>query len=254
MQEIEKLQEAAARLPFESVFVSVSGAHLYGFASPDSDFDLRGAHALPLRELVGIAPPRETIEISETRDEMEWDIVSHDIGKFCRLLLKNSGYALEQLTSPLVVSTSPAHEELRDIALSHLNRGFARHYFGFAENQWKLFGRESPPRVKPLLYVFRVLLSGIHLLQSGRVEADLRVLNAEFRVPFIDELIALKCATQEKKTLPTEDLARFEAEYERLRARLYEAEKCSVLPVETDARAALDGFLKRLRLGENPPQ
>jgi predicted nucleotidyltransferase len=130
---------------------------------------LRGAHVLPLRELVGIAPPRETLEISETRDAMEWDIVSHDIGKFCRLLVKSSGYALEQLTSPLVVATSPAHEELREIALAHLNRRFARHYFGFAGSQWKLFQKESPPRAKRCLRV-SVLLSGIHLMQSGRIE------------------------------------------------------------------------------------
>ncbi|WP_274519994.1 DNA polymerase beta superfamily protein [Abditibacterium utsteinense] len=47
-----RLQDAAARLPYAPLFVTVSGAHLYGFASPDSDFDLRGAHILPLRELV----------------------------------------------------------------------------------------------------------------------------------------------------------------------------------------------------------
>ena len=43
------------------LFVTVSGAHLYGFPSPDSDFDLRGAHVLPLRSLIGLDRPAETV-------------------------------------------------------------------------------------------------------------------------------------------------------------------------------------------------
>ena len=39
-------------------------------------------------------------------------------------------------------------------------------------------------RVKPLLYVYRVLLTGIHLMRTGEVEANLPILNEEFRLPF----------------------------------------------------------------------
>ena len=38
----------------------ISGAHLYGFPSPDSDFDLRGVHLLPLEQVVGPAAGQET--------------------------------------------------------------------------------------------------------------------------------------------------------------------------------------------------
>ena len=41
----------------------------------------------------------------------------------------------------------------------------------------------DPPRVKPLLYVYRVLLTGIHLMRTGEVEANLVTLNEEFRLP-----------------------------------------------------------------------
>jgi len=44
------------------VFATISGAHLYGFASPDSDVDLRGAVLLPARALLGLHPPKETIQ------------------------------------------------------------------------------------------------------------------------------------------------------------------------------------------------
>lgn len=59
-----RLKEEAARHPYPLVFATISGAHLYGFPSPDSDYDLRGCHLLPLREVVGLDAGRETIETS----------------------------------------------------------------------------------------------------------------------------------------------------------------------------------------------
>src|SRR5258708_7343906 len=58
-----------------------------------------------------------------------------------------------------------------------ITKHHSHHYFGFAETQWKLFLKESPRRVKPLLYVYRVLLTGIHLMRTGEVEANLVTLN-----------------------------------------------------------------------------
>ncbi len=244
----ERLTAAVERMPYEPLFVTISGAHLYGFASPDSDYDLRGSHLLPLSDVVGLRPPRETYEREEVRDGIEFDIVSHEARKFFALLLKSSGYALEQVASPLIVASSPAHEELRAIALANLNRRYARHYHGFATNQWRLFQKENPPRVKPLLYVFRVLLTGIHLLQRGELEADLNVLNERFRVPRVDELIAQKRATQEQTTLSDADMSFLEREFERLRALLIDAEANTHLPAENGAFDALDDLLRRLRL------
>ena len=60
------------------------------------------------------------------------------------------------------------------IAADCLTKHHAHHYFGFAETQWKLFQKEDPPHVKPLLYVYRVLLTGIHLMRTGEIEADPR--------------------------------------------------------------------------------
>ena len=49
-------------LDYRPLFVTVSGAHLYGFPSADSDVDLRGCHLLPLRDIVGIDVPPLTQE------------------------------------------------------------------------------------------------------------------------------------------------------------------------------------------------
>jgi uncharacterized protein len=42
--QLAALQLCLKNLPFPPLFATVSGAHLYGFASPDSDIDLRGAY------------------------------------------------------------------------------------------------------------------------------------------------------------------------------------------------------------------
>jgi uncharacterized protein len=244
----ERLEAVVSAQPYPLLFMTVSGAHLYGFPSPDSDYDLRGVHVLPVREVIGLDEGRETIEVSEVRDGLEVDFVTHDAKKFFALLLRKNGYVLEQLYSPLVARTSPEHEELKEIAKGCVTRHHSHHYFGFAETQWKLFEKERPRRVKPLLYVYRVLLTGIRLMRSGGVEANLVTLNEEFRLPHVDELIARKLAGPEKSALDDADLAFHRAEYERLRGELEAAFQASWLPEAPSARAALSDLLVRLRM------
>lgn len=245
-----KLHRIVEAQPYPLLFATISGAHLYGFPSPDSDFDLRGAHILPLKEIVGLETRDETVEDSRIIEGLEMDIVSHDVRKFFSLLLRKNGYVLEQLYSPLIVHAQPEHEELKAIGSKGLiTRHHSHHYFGFAETQWKLFLKESPRRVKPLLYVYRVLLTGIWLMRTGVIEANLVTLNESFRLPYIAELIERK-TKGENTTLTDADIAFHEKEYERLRAELQAAFEGSELPeVPEDAtRAAINDLLVRVRL------
>jgi predicted nucleotidyltransferase len=245
-----RLHRIVAAQPYPLLFATISGAHLYGFPSPDSDFDLRGAHVLPLEKIVGLDVRDETVQDSRVIDGLEMDIVSHDVRKFFSLLLKKNGYVLEQLVSPLIVQTTPQHAELKIIARRCITRHHSHHYFGFAETQWKLFLKESPRRVKPLLYVYRVLLTGIDLMRTGEVQANLVTLNEEFRLPFISDLIARKLVGPEQSALEDEDIAFHESEYERLRAELQSAHEASRLPElpSEETRAALNDLLIRIRL------
>jgi uncharacterized protein len=234
--------------PYPLVFVTVSGAHLYGFPSPDSDYDLRGAHLLPLPELVGLKLGPETIEKSGLHDGLEIDLATHDAGKFFRLLLKKNGYVLEQLLSPLVLLTTPAHEELAAIGKECVTRHHAQHYLGFAETQRQLFLKESPPRVKPLLYLYRVLLTGIHLMQTGEVEANLMKLTERFRLPYLPELIERKTSGAEKSRLEDADTGFHLGECDRLREELEKAYEASELPDMPRGVQGLHDLLIRLRL------
>lgn len=243
-----RLEAVVAEQPYPLLFVTISGAHLYGFPSPDSDYDLRGVHVLPARDVLGIDPPPETVTLSEVRDGLEVDCVTHDARKYFTLLLKRNGYVLEQIFSPLIVRTTPEHAELRSIAEHCITRHHSHHYFGFAETQWRLFNKEQPRRVKPLLYVYRVLLTGIHLMRTGTVEANLVTLNAERNLPFIDDLVARKLAGPEHSILQDADLPFYEGEYHRLLGELEQAHQGSRLPETPSGKAALNDLLVRLRM------
>lgn len=243
-----RLHAAVDSHPYPLLFVTISGAHLYGFPSPDSDFDLRGAHILPLREVVGLKAGRETIETAELRNGVEIDLVSHDVRKFFGMLLKRNGYVLEQVCSPLVVRSTPWHGELLALVPGCITVHHSHHYLGFAHTQWGLFEKESPRRIKPLLYVYRVLLTGIYLMRTGTVEANLERLNESFRLPYIPELLAQKRTGPEQSNLAAADVAFHRSEYLRLQALLEEAKASSHLPREAQSGAGLHDLLVRLRL------
>lgn len=244
-----RLLRIVSEHPYPLVFATISGAHLYGFPSPDSDYDLRGVHVLPPREVLGLMPLRETIEAGGIREGIELDLVTHDAKKFFGLMLKKNGYVLEQLFSPLVVQAMPEHDELKRIGLRCVTRHHAHHYFGFAETQWRLFEKEQPRRVKPLLYVYRVLLTGIHLMRTGAVEANLLTMNETFRLSHVTDLIARKLAGPEQSTLPDTDFEFHQREYDRLRTELQSAFDSSTLREVSDAQLDLNDLLVRLRLG-----
>lgn len=246
MQNVIDAQLAAHPCPL--VFVTISGAHLYGFESPNSDVDLRGCHVVPARELFALGTPRETIEVMDRNSNPEADLVTHDARKFFTLLLKNNGYVLEQVMSPLVVQASPEFEELKALAVGCITRHHHYHFSNFARNQWQLVVKSGKPTVKGLLYTYRVLLAGIHLMRTGRVESNLRTLNESFKFAWIDDLIARKVSGDEKAMLVGQDLAWHEAEQARLQGVLELARGESTLPETPRSRDALSDLLVRLRL------
>ncbi|MCT4357303.1 nucleotidyltransferase domain-containing protein [Streptomyces sp. Je 1-79] len=240
------LSAVVAEQPDPLVFATVSGAHLYGFPSRDSDVDLRGAHRLPVEGLIGLREPEETRSRMWDRDGVEMDLVTHDVRKFVRLMLRRNGYVLEQLLSPLVVHTSDAHAELVSLAPRVLTGHHAHHYRGFAGTQWRLF--EKTEELKPLLYTLRALLTGIHLMRSGEVQAHLPTLVGEVaEAPaYVGELIEAKAAAEHGRAAV--DLGRVREDVEALHGVLDAAQATTALGEAPGALEALDDFVVRVRL------
>ncbi|UWZ40428.1 nucleotidyltransferase domain-containing protein [Dactylosporangium roseum] len=241
----EWADDVVGELPYPVVFATVSGAHLYGFSSVDSDLDLRSCHVLPLGAVVGLHTGPDTLQVGGERAGVELDVVSQELAKFIRLLLKPNGYVLEQLLSPLVVRTSPLHEELTALSRHCRTSQHARHYLGFAAGQWELFQRTG--ELKPALYTLRVLHTGIHLMRTGEIQADLRVLAS---LPYLPDLIEAKRAG-EHRLLPEGLVSRerLAADVRALTGTLESARAAARLPAAPSAGKALDALLIRTRLG-----
>ncbi|WP_036485284.1 DNA polymerase beta superfamily protein [Myxosarcina sp. GI1] len=247
---IDKLKKISSSQPYTLLFATISGAHLYGFPSSDSDYDLRGSHILPVAEVISLYPVRETIEISKTEANLELDLVTHDVKKFLLLLLKRNGYVLEQLYSPLVVHTTAAHKELKAIAANCITRHHSYHYLGFAKTQRRLFEKSTIKKIKPLLYIYRVLLTGIYLMNTGIIEANLVKLNQEFKISYLSDLIAIKTEGKEKSILESDNVDFYLQECDRLLAELETAAANSHLPDSPSeaTKAKLNDLLVEARI------
>jgi predicted nucleotidyltransferase len=128
-----------------------------------------------------------------------------------------------------------------------VRRHHYHHYRGFYATQRKLIAKEEPKRAKPVLYAYRVLMTGIHLLRTGEVEANLLRLNEHFGFVFLDEMIARKVGG-ENTSVGDLDWPFHEARLAELEARLDQAFAESKLPEDRDRKAVSD-LLVRLRLG-----
>ena len=225
-------------------FVTVSGAHIYGFPSEDSDIDLRGCHRLPIEKIIGLSMPNQTVDRSDVRNGIEVDIVSHEVGKYFGLLVKNNGYILEQIFSPIVVCGQSFLDELRPIAKQCVTKNHYFHYRGFFQNQMKLIAKQDPVSAKAILYAYRVLATGIHLMNTGEIETDLNRLADELGIPDVPDLIAAKVAEKIAFKFDLDDhLGRLAT----LEKRLDSSYKKSTLP-ETPIKEAVNKLLVKTRL------
>ncbi len=162
-------------------------------------------------------------------------------------MTRHNGYVLEQLYSPLVVAGGDWLDELREIGRGCVVRHLYHHYRGFVQTQLKLLAKPEAT-VKELLYAYRVLLTGIHVLRTGYIEANLVRLNEQFQLPGIAELIARKATGTEKGRLEPADLETHHPRLAQLEAQMAEAFEQSALPDEPTTFDALDDYVVRARL------
>jgi uncharacterized protein len=226
--------------------IYLSGAHAYGFPSPDSDLDLKCVHVAPTRELVGLDQPADPNDRIEIVDGVELDYGSNELGPVLRGAIKGNGNFLERLLGELALGGDPARlAEVREVVRPLLSRRVARHYLGFATSQLRAF--DATPTAKRALYVLRTAATGRHLLARGEVITDVARL-ADFVPVEIAELLAIK-RTGERRELDPAHVATWRGRLVAAIAALEPAATSSVLPVEppAEAIAAADAWLRELR-------
>ncbi|HQY61431.1 MAG TPA: nucleotidyltransferase domain-containing protein [Polyangiaceae bacterium] len=228
----------------EHVVVYLSGAHAYGFPSPDSDLDLKAIHVCDTAELLGFELPATTVDRAEVLDGVEIDYTSNELGHVLAGILQGNGNFLERVLGRTVCYASPLLAELRPLAERSLSRRAHRHYRGFAQNQLRALAHGAS--VKKLLYVLRTALTGVHLLETGALEASLPRLLPVYGLEEAAELVEQKRAG-ERVSLEPQELEAWRARVDATLARLDAAAEKSPLPAEPPNEAEVRAWLLSVR-------
>lgn len=152
-----------------------SGSRAWGFASQDSDYDVRFVYKRPIYDYLRLDKRKDTIEWCQT-DEL--DIVGWDVSKYLSLLHRSNPSALEWLECPrYLVDDSIMLRRVQSLAEDCLDpRSLAFHYAGMARENANEFlriangeVRDEPPKTKKYVYVVRALLSARYVTDFGEM-------------------------------------------------------------------------------------
>jgi len=226
--------------------IYLSGAHAYGFPSPDSDLDLKCVHVAPTRDLVGLDPVPEARDRIEVVDGVELDYGSNELAQALRGAIKGNGNFLERLFGDLVLGGDPGLiAEARTVVRPVLSRRVARHYAGFAASQLHAF--DDKPTAKRALYVLRTAATGRAALAHGEIVTDVAQL-AAFVPPEISQLIEVK-RRAERQLLDDAQVAAWRVRLAAAVQAVDAATATSPLPVDPPdaAVAAIDAWLRGVR-------
>jgi len=226
--------------------VYLSGAHAYGFPSPDSDLDLKCVHIAPTADLVGLSPVEDPGDRIEIVEGVELDYGSNELAPVLRGAIKGNGNFLERILGDLALGGRQALlDDARALVKPLLSRRVSKHYGGFAISQLKAF--DQKPSAKRALYVLRTAATGRHLMSHGEMVTDVARLG-EFVPREIDELLAIK-RTGERQELEPEHAQAWRTRLVAAIDAVDSAWPSSVLPEHPPAAAvdAVEAWLRGVR-------
>jgi predicted nucleotidyltransferase len=226
--------------------IYLSGAHAYGFPSPDSDVDLKCVHIAPTSSLVGLHPPDDPPDRIDMVEGVELDYGSNELSAVLRGILKGNGNFIERILGELALGGDLALlAEARTVVKPLLSRRVGRHYGGFATSQLRLF--DEKPSAKRALYVLRTAASGRHALAHGEIVTDVAGLGA-FVPAEIGELLEIK-QRGERQQLDAEHAKVWRVRLAAAIDAIDSAWPTSVLPADPppDAITTLDAWLRDVR-------
>jgi predicted nucleotidyltransferase len=230
---LRKLQAVEAEHDVRVLYACESGSRGWGFASPDSDYDVRFVFVRPAKEYLRVTPVRDVIE--EVPGPV-FDVNGWDIRKALQLLAKGNATLVEWLSSPVVYRQDDRFvQRLREVAAAVYQpvRSF-HHYFAMGRGNLREYLQGEQVRAKKYLYVLRPLLAAKWVLERPDAppmafESLVRELVDDPAVlQDIEELLMLKRRSGEQEWLPARPLLN---EYlNRLMAELAEASPGDGMP------------------------
>jgi len=227
LEVISQVKNHIQGIPARLINLTLSGAHLYGFESEDSDNDYRGMFQINTAKLLGLEKPKDVVEIM-AKDN---DIVLFEIEKEIKLALTGNCNVLEHMNAKQIVSTAEYLKLKQLINNAFGKNGLYSSYKGMAEFNYKKFILAGKNSVKKYLYIFRGLMAGIYVLQTGQIQPNIEILNDYFKLPEVKKLIELKKSGKEIEPVPTEiDNGQLEKRINELFERIDKAYENSKMP------------------------
>jgi uncharacterized protein len=153
-----ELARLEARLNIRILYAVESGSRAWGFASTDSDWDVRFIYIHPQDWYLSIDEKKDNIEEMLPND---LDLSGWELKKALRLFRKSNPPLLEWLRSPLVYKEEgPLAQSMRDLTKSFFNpQSCLHHYLHMAEGNFYKYLDKDIVRVKKYFYVLRPLLA-----------------------------------------------------------------------------------------------
>ena len=153
----QKLNEIESQEGVRILHCVESGSRAWGFASPDSDYDVR---------FIYVRPVEHYLRLDKTRDVIEWqlddtlDINGWDLQKALRLLHKSNPTLFEWNGSPIVYRTTDAWKQISEVIDKYfLEKAGLYHYLSTARSNYREYLKGETVRLKKYFSVLRPLLA-----------------------------------------------------------------------------------------------
>lgn len=153
----EKLDEIERKEGVRILHAVESGSRAWGFASPDSDYDVR---------FVYVRPKEDYLRLDEPRDVIEWqldevlDINGWDLKKALRQFAKGNATLFEWSGSPIVYRTTEEWDRIKEVSKQYFSEKAAiYHYYGTANSTLQGYLLGDMVRYKKYFYALRPLLA-----------------------------------------------------------------------------------------------
>ncbi len=200
----EKLNEIERKENIRILLAVESGSRAWGFASPDSDYDVRFIHVRTEEDYLRLEGIRDVLEYPIDDD---LDINGWDLQKALKLLYRSNPTLFEWLSSPIVYRETESAEMIRKIMMKYFSsKKGLYHYLSMAEGNYREYLKGETVRAKKYFYVLRPVLACLWILDHGTNPPMLfeELMEAEMEpsvAPSVKELLRLKMNEPEKKLI-----------------------------------------------------
>lgn len=162
---LKKLKEIEQNENIKILLAVESGSRAWGFASPNSDYDVRFIYVRPTNYYLRLDKTRDVIELP-INDKL--DINGWDLKKALTLLHNSNPTLFEWISSPIVYHNTGYFDKYRNILNDYFSsKKSLYHYLHMAENNNRLFLNKDIVKLKKYFYVLRPILACKYIIKHN---------------------------------------------------------------------------------------